>query len=151
MMRRKMKLTKSALTSPAAVAVGVALILLVGMLSLFKLPVQLFPDIERPRIAIQTFWRAASPKEIESEIIEPQEQVLRGIPGLSSMNAFANRGAAFINLEFGVDTNLEQPLIEVISCMTRVATLHRNARQDTAMLVGFGCNTPASTWFFLQP
>ncbi|MCW8833055.1 MAG: efflux RND transporter permease subunit, partial [Colwellia sp.] len=81
-----MKLTQSALTSPAAVAVGVALILLVGTLSLFKLPVQLFPDIERPRIAIQTFWRAASPKEIESEIIEPQEQVLRGIPGLTSMN-----------------------------------------------------------------
>jgi multidrug efflux pump subunit AcrB len=145
-----MKLTKSALSSPAAVSVGVALILLVGMLSLFKLPVQLFPDIERPRIAIQTFWRAASPKEIESEIIEPQEQVLRGIPGLSSMNAFANRGAAFINLEFGVDTNMEQTLIEVISRMTRVANLPRDARPPRVMLGGFGGNTPALTWFFLQ-
>ena len=145
-----MRLTKSALTSPAAVAVGVALILLVGMLSLFKLPVQLFPDIERPRIAIQTFWRAASPKEIESEIIEPQEQVLRGIPGLNSMNAFANRGAAFINLEFGVDTNMEQTLIEVISRMTRVANLPRDARPPRVMLGGFGGNTPALTWFFLQ-
>ena len=145
-----MKLTKSALKSPAAVAVGVALILLVGMLSLIKLPVQLFPDIERPRIAIQTFWRAASPKEIESEIIEPQEQVLRGIPGLNSMNAFANRGAAFINLEFGVDTNMEQTLIEVISRMTRVANLPRDARPPRIMLGGFGGNTPALTWFFLQ-
>ncbi len=145
-----MKLTKSALTSPAAVAVGVALILLVGMLSLFKLPVQLFPDIERPRIAIQTFWRAASPMEIESEIIEPQEQVLRGIPGLTSMNAFANRGAAFINLEFNVDTNMEQTLIEVISRMTRVANLPRDARPPRVMLGGFGGNTPALTWFFLQ-
>jgi len=150
MMERTMKLTKSALTSPAAVAVGVALILLVGMLSLFKLPVQLFPDIERPRIAIQTFWRAASPKEIESEIIEPQEQVLRGIPGLNSMNAFANRGAAFINLEFSVDTNMEQTLIEVISRMTRVANLPRDARPPRIMLGGFGGNTPALTWFFLQ-
>lgn len=148
--RKTMKLTKSALTSPAAVAVGVALILLVGMLSFFKLPVQLFPDIERPRIAIQTFWRAASPKEIESEIIEPQEQVLRGIPGLNSMNAFANRGAAFINLEFGVDTNMEQTLIEVISRMTRVANLPRDARPPRIMLGGFGGNTPALTWFFLQ-
>ena len=47
-----MKLTKSALTNPAAVAVVVALTLLVGMLSLFKLPVQLFPDIERPQIGV---------------------------------------------------------------------------------------------------
>ncbi len=145
-----MKLTSSALSSPAAVAVGVALILLVGMISLFKLPVQLFPDIENPQIAIQTFWRAASPKEIESEIIEPQEQVLRGIPGLESMNAFANRGAAYINLSFGVGTNMDQTLIEVISRMTRVSNLPRDARPPRVMLGGFGGNTPALTYFFLQ-
>jgi multidrug efflux pump subunit AcrB len=145
-----MKLTKSALTSPAAVAVVVALTLLVGMLSLFKLPVQLFPDIERPQIAVQTFWRSASPKEIESEIIEPQEQVLRGIPGLESMNAFANRGGAYINLSFGVGTNMEQTLIEVISRMTRVANLPRDARPPRIMLGGGRGNTPALTFFFLQ-
>jgi len=145
-----MKLTSTALKSPAAVAVGVALILLVGAISLFRLPIQLFPDIERPRIAIQTFWRAASPQEIESEIIEPQEQVLRGIPGLRSMNAFANRGAAFINLEFGVDTDMQQTLMEVISRMTRVQNQPRDALPPRVMLGGFGGNTPALTWFFLQ-
>ncbi|MCW9016902.1 MAG: efflux RND transporter permease subunit, partial [Kangiellaceae bacterium] len=93
-----MQLTRKALKNPASVAVGVTLILLIGIFSLTKLPVQLFPDIERPRIAIQTQWRAASPSEIESEIIEPQEQVLRGLPGLVQMNAFANRGNSFINL-----------------------------------------------------
>jgi len=145
-----MKLTKSALTSPAAVAVVVALTLLVGMLSLFKLPVQLFPDIERPQIGIQTTWRAASPKEIESEIIEPQEQVLRGIPGLESMRAFANRGGGYINLSFGVGTNMEQTLIEVISRMTRVANLPQDARPPRVMLGGGRGNTPALTFFFLQ-
>lgn len=145
-----MKLTSSALTSPSAVAVAVALILLVGILSLFKLPVQLFPDIERPQIAIQTFWRAASPQEVESELIEPQEQVLRGIPGLSSMNAFANRGSSYINLEFGIDTNMEQTLIEVISRMTRIPNLPRDASPPRIMLGGFGGGTPALTFFFLQ-
>lgn len=145
-----MKLTSSALMSPAAVAVGVSLILLVGMLSLFKLPVQLFPDIERPRIAVQTFWRAASPQEVESELIEPQEQVLRGIPGLTSMNAFANRGSSYINLEFNVGTNMDQTLIEVISRMTRVPSLPRDARPPRIMLGGFGGANPALTFFFLQ-
>lgn len=145
-----MKLTKSALTSPAAVAVVIALTLLVGIISLFKLPVQLFPDIERPQIGIQTSWRAASPKEVESDIIEPQEQVLRGIPGLESMNAFANRGGAYINLSFGVGTNMEQTLIEVISRMTRVANLPRDARPPRVMLGGGRGNTPALTFFFLQ-
>ncbi|WP_444995839.1 efflux RND transporter permease subunit [Aliikangiella sp. IMCC44359] len=145
-----MKLTTHALKSPAAVAVGVALILLMGLTSLFKLPVQLFPDIERPQIAVQTQWRAASPKEIESEIVEPQEQVLRGIPGLVQMNAFANRGNAFINLEFGVETNMEQTLIEVISRMTRIPPLPRDATPPQIMLGGFGGGTPALTFFFLQ-
>ena len=145
-----MKLTSKALTSPAAVAVVVALILLVGILSLFKLPVQLFPDIERPRIAVQTFWRAASPQEVESELIEPQEQVLRGIPGLTAMNAFANRGSSYINLEFNVGTNMDQTLIEVISRMTRVPSLPRDARPPRIMLGGFGGANPALTFFFLQ-
>ncbi len=145
-----MKLTSNALSSPAAVAVGVALILLVGMISLFKLPVQLFPDIERPRIAVQTFWRAASPQEVESELIEPQEQVLRGIPGLTAMNAFANRGNSYINLEFNVGTNMDQTLIEVISRMTRVQSLPNDARPPRIMLGGFGGGNPALTFFFLQ-
>ena len=145
-----MKLTSNALSSPAAVAVGVTLILLVGMLSLFKLPVQLFPDIERPRIAVQTMWRAASPQEVESELIEPQEQVLRGIPGLTSMNAFANRGSSYINLEFNVGTNMDKTLIEVISRMTRVQSLPQDARPPRIMLGGFGGANPALTFFFLQ-
>ncbi|WP_448564033.1 efflux RND transporter permease subunit [Thalassotalea ganghwensis] len=145
-----MKLTSTALTSPAGVAVTIAFILLLGLLSLFKLPVQLFPDIENPRISIQTLWRAASPLEVESELLEPQEQVLRGIPGLKSMNAFANRGAGFINLEFGIDTNMEQTLIEVISRMTRVANLPRDAQPPRIMLGGFGGSNPALTYFFLQ-
>jgi multidrug efflux pump subunit AcrB len=145
-----MKLTGQALKSPASVAVAIALIILVGVLSLIELPVQLFPDIERPRIAIQTQWRAASPKEIESEIIEPQEQVLRGIPGMVRMNAFANSGSGFINLEFGVETDMQQTLIEVISRMTRIPPLPRDATPPQVMLGGFGGGSPALTFFFLQ-
>lgn len=145
-----MQLTRQALKSPASVAVGIAMILLVGIMSLVKLPVQLFPDIERPRIAVQTQWRAASPKEVESELIEPQERVLRGIPGLIQMNAFANRGNAYINLEFSVETDMQQTLIEVISRMTRIPPLPRDARPPQIMLGGFGGGTPALTFFFLQ-
>ncbi len=145
-----MKFTAQALKNPAAIGIGVIFIVFLGVISLYKLPVQLFPDIERPRISIQTNWRSASPQEVESEIVEPQEQILRGIPGLSSLNAFVNRGNAFINLEFGVDTNMEQTLIEVISRMTRLPPLPADATPPRIMLGGFGGGGPALTWFFLQ-
>ena len=87
-----MKLTAASLQNPAAVIVAVTIVMIFGIASLTRLPVQLFPDIENPRIAIQTGWRAASPREIESEIIEPIESVLRGLPDLKVMEAVANPG-----------------------------------------------------------
>ncbi len=145
-----MKLTESALKNPAGLAVAVCLLLLLGIMSLNQLPVQLFPDIERPQISIQTLWRAASPKEVESEIIEPQEEVLRGLPGLSSLEANANRGAAWINLRFNIDTDMDKTLMDVISRMTRLQNLPRDALPPRIMLGGFGGGNEALTYFFLQ-
>ena len=79
-------LTESALKNPAGVAAAVTLVVLLGALSLNRLPIQLFPDLSQPQISIQTTWRTASPKEIESEIVEPIESVLQGVPGLKEMS-----------------------------------------------------------------
>ena len=57
-----MKLTAASLNNPAAAIVAVTIIVIFGIASLSRLPIQLFPDIENPRIAIQTGWRAASPR-----------------------------------------------------------------------------------------
>lgn len=145
-----MDITKSAIKNATGVGIVVALVTVLGLYSLLSLPIQLFPDIERPSISVQTFWRAASPQEIESEILEPQEEVLQGLPGLSSMNAFANQGNAWINLEFGLDTDMQKTLIEVISRMNRIPPLPRDALSPNIMLGGRGGDTPALTYFFLQ-
>jgi multidrug efflux pump subunit AcrB len=145
-----MDITKSALKNASGVAITVAILAFLGFYSLFKLPIQLFPDIERPTISIQTFWRAASPQEIESEILEPQEEVLQGIPGLINMNAWANQSNAWINLEFGLDTDMQRTLIEVISRMNRIPPLPRDALSPNIMMGGGGGGTPALTYFFLQ-
>ncbi len=147
-----MKLTATSLKNPAAVAVAVAIILLFGLFTLNKLPVQLFPDIERPQISINTFWRAASPKEVESELLEPQEEVLQGLPGMTSMTAFANAGSSFINLEFNLDTDMDKMLIEVISRINRIPFLPQDANPPVINLGGGGPGGggAALTWFFVQ-
>ena len=145
-----MKLTSTALNNPAGLAVIVALLVVFGLYAIVQLPVQLFPNIERPVIAVQTAWRAASPREIESEIIEPQEDILQGLPGLESMSANANQGFAWINLEFALDTDMQQTLIEVISRMTRLPPLPRDATPPQIMLGGWGGGGEALTYFFLQ-
>lgn len=145
-----MDITRVAIKNASGVAIAIAIVSVLGLYSLLNLPIQLFPDIERPRISIQTFWRAASPQEIESEILEPQEEVLQGIPGLESMSAWANQGNAWINLEFGLETDMQQTLIEVISRMNRIPPLPRDALSPNIMMGGNGGGTPALTYFFLQ-
>ena len=89
-----MDITRASLKNPAAVAAAVALVALFGFTAMRELPMQLFPDIDQPQMSVVTNWRAASTREIESEILEPQEEVLQGLPGLEQMDANANPGPA---------------------------------------------------------
>ncbi len=147
-----MNLTETSLRNPAGVLVAILMVALLGAFALFKLPIQLFPNIEEPAISLFTTWRAAAPAEIESEIIEPQERALAGLRGLQSMNAFANQGSAFINLQFAVGTDMQATMLEVISRMNQLPPLPRDAQAPQISLGADGGNGPNNTlsWFFVQ-
>jgi len=122
-----MNLTASSLKNPAAVAVMAAILVFLGVLSVAKLPLQLFPNIEQKQISVLASWRAASPQEIESEIVEPIEEVLQGISGMEQMEVFANRGSAWVNLRFGADADMDALLLDVISRINRLPPLPLDA------------------------
>lgn len=143
-----MKLTESALQNPAAVAAALALILLFGVLALLRLPLQLFPDIERPQLSVQTDWRAASPQEIESEIIEPLERVLQGLPGLESMESNIDTGFGNVNLSFAVGTDMKATAVEVIGRLNRLPPLPRDA--SPPLLQASGDANNLLTFYFIQ-
>jgi multidrug efflux pump subunit AcrB len=98
-----------------SVAVAVALIALFGLLSIAALPIQLLPSIEQPQVSIANFWRAAAPEEMESSIVEPQENVLRNTPGITNLNSFISRGAGFVTLTFDVGTDIQDAKLDVIN------------------------------------
>ncbi len=143
-------LTKSTLDNPTNILMVIILLLLAGIYSLTQLPVQLFPEIERPVINVQTGWRAASPREMESEVIEPIEKVLRGLPGMQQMSSFANAGFAEIRMEFDLNADMNQAYLEVISRMNRLEPLPQDVNQPTISLGGRGNDGPALIYFFLQ-
>ena len=94
-----MNLTRISLSNPVAVIVGILLVSLFGLISITRLPIQLIPVVERPVIKITTNWRAAAPREVESEIIEPQEDVLRGLPGMTRLTSESSRGRGNIEID----------------------------------------------------
>jgi multidrug efflux pump subunit AcrB len=122
-----MQTIERALDHPAAVAVGVAMVAVLGLLALFRLPLQLFPDVERPQLTVQTSWRSASPQEVESEVLEPMESVLRGLPGALRIDGSASPGGAMVWITFGVDADLDQVMLEVLGRLNRMPPLPRDA------------------------
>ncbi|MEP7043433.1 MAG: efflux RND transporter permease subunit [Dokdonella sp.] len=146
-----MRLINASIRNPIAVGVVVLLICLFGGLSLTKLPLQLFPDIDRPNITIFTGWRAASPEETEAELLEPQEQVLQGLPGVEEIEGNANTGGSFINLTFAIGTDMKSALVDVIGRMNRVRSQPQDADRPIIQLGGGGNDANQSlSWFFVQ-
>jgi multidrug efflux pump subunit AcrB len=143
-------LTKSALGNPVAVIVAILLVLLFGTISLLRMPVQMIPNVERPVIEISTSWRAAAPEEVEAEIVEPQEDALRGLPGLELMESTATRGRGSVSLTFDVNTQLERALIEVMNRLNRVPSYPVDVDQPI-VYAGRGRFGNAIAWFAIKP
>ncbi|MGH8028466.1 MAG: efflux RND transporter permease subunit, partial [Arenimonas sp.] len=144
-----MDITRASLRNPAAVAVAVAMVAVFGFIAVRNLPLQLFPDIDQPQMSIVTNWRAASPTEIESEILEPEEEVLQGLPGLEQMEGNANPGGSWINLTFAVGTDMNVTLVDVIGRLNRLPPLPADADPPVVQLNGQDANNSLS-WFFVQ-
>jgi multidrug efflux pump subunit AcrB len=142
-------LTRLGLGNPVAVVVAVLLAIMFGLISLDRLPIQLTPEVERPKITITTTWRAAAPEEVESEIIEPQEDVLRGLPGMTEILARAQRGRGSITVTFQVGTDLRRSLLEVLSRLNRVQRYPADANEPT--ISSIGGRSRAIAWFILKP
>ncbi|HMR05622.1 MAG TPA: efflux RND transporter permease subunit, partial [Polyangiaceae bacterium] len=115
-------LLATAIRRPVTVTSLVILVTLFGLLSLFGLPVQLAPDITTPTITVTTVWPGASPLEVESEIVEPQERVLKRVQGLERMEVLATSNRAEVTLEFDVGTDLDQALVRVSNQLSQVPT-----------------------------
>ncbi len=140
--------TRLALSNPVATLVAVLLVALFGAVSLGRLPVQLTPEVEKPEITIRTAWRAAAPQEVEAEIIEPQEKVLRGLPGMTEMLSKAQRGQGEITITFAVGQDLGRGLLEVLNRLNRVARYPDDA--DEPVISTVGGRSRAIAWFILK-
>ncbi len=138
-----MNLTDLSTRQWPSVAVAVALVALFGLTSIASLPIQLLPNIEEPQISVSNFWRAAAPEEMEANIIEPQENVLRNTPGLTNINSFIGRGSGFVNLTFAVGTDIQTAKLDVINNLTQAPPRPSDAIEPQVN-AGGGQQTPGA-------
>ena len=115
-----MDVIRFAIDRPIAVVAIVIMAVLFGLLALTRIPIQLAPDVSRPVVSVTTNWPGAAPVEIEREIINPQEEALRGLEGLEVMTSSSQTGEGSITLEFAIGVDMSQTLLLVSNRLDRV-------------------------------
>ena len=87
---------------------------------------------------------------MESEIIEVQEDVLRGVPGVEKMVSTATQGAGSIALTFDVGIPVERALLEVMNRLNQVPRYPADA-DEPVLVAGSSADENAAAWFSLRP
>ncbi|MGW8193080.1 MAG: efflux RND transporter permease subunit [Desulforhopalus sp.] len=143
-----MDIVEYSLKKPVTVAVAVILIVTFGLIGLSKLPVQLTPDVEIPEITVRTTWGGATPFEIEKEIIEKQEEALKGLQGLTKMESASYNSFGEVTLSFELETVVEDALLRVSNKLNEVADYPENA--DEPLIEAAGANSSPIIWMVVK-
>ena len=144
-----MNVIQFAIRYPITTTVAVILVVLFGLVSLTKLPIQLTPDVSKPKITIQTRWPGASPKEVEREIVDKQEEQLKGVEGLEKMFGESSYDSGEIILRFPAGTNTETALLRVSNRLNQVKKYPDEV--DEPVISSADTRGSAMGWFIFEP
>jgi len=144
-----MKVIDAAIRYPVTTAVGVILLVLFGLISLFRIPIQLVPNVEEPKITVTTIWPGASPQEIEREIVDEQEEQLKSLEGLTKLESSSTDSFGTITLTFQVGTPIDSALLLVSNRLEQVPQYPIDVEKPVIRSVDVNAN--AIAWMMLEP
>ena len=144
-----MNVIQFAIRYPVTTVVGVILVVLFGFVSLTRLPIQLTPDVSEPEITIDTQWQGASPKEVEREIVDKQEEQIKGVEGLEKMFGESSYNSAKIILRFPAGTNTDTALLRVSNRLNQVKEYPDEV--DEPVISSADTRGNAMGWFIFEP
>ncbi|MFD2768276.1 efflux RND transporter permease subunit [Micromonospora eburnea] len=102
----------------------VALIALVttafGAYAVPSLKQQLLPSLEFPAAFIVAAYPGAAPEIVESQVTEPIENSLQGIPGLEKVTSTAREGATTVQVQYAFGTNLDDVVNKMQTALNRI-------------------------------
>ena len=102
-----MSLYGSAVKRPIMTSLCYAAIVIMGIFSLTKLPIDLYPDIETNTIMVMTSYPGASAQDIEQNVTRPLENVLNSVENLKHITSKSRENISVITLEFEFGNDID--------------------------------------------
>jgi HAE1 family hydrophobic/amphiphilic exporter-1 len=115
-----MSIPRFAIERPVMMAMISSIVILIGGISLSRLPVDLLPDISQPTVNVRVNYTGVGPLEMEELVIRPLEQQLSAVAGLEQMTSTANEGNASIQMNFVWGSDLNEAMNEIRTRIDRV-------------------------------
>ncbi len=122
-----MNISELSIKRPILASVMNLFLILFGIIGYTYLGVREYPAIDPPMITVRTSYVGANSDIIESQITEPLEKSINGIPGIRTITSTSSVGSSSINVEFNIDANLEAAANDV---RDKVSQAIRNLPQD---------------------
>lgn len=108
-----MSLYQSAVKKPIMTALVYVAIAILGVYSVMKLPIDLFPDMGENHIMVFTVYAGASAADIENNITKPIENVLNSVEDLKEMTSQSKENYSIVTLEFEYGIDIEKATNDV--------------------------------------
>ena len=102
-----MKLSDFSIRRPKFTIVVMIILMLLGAVSLTRLPLQLMPPIEPPIAAVATTYQGAGPEEVKDDVTVPLESELSSINGLTNISSQSQENSSVVIMEFDYDMKIE--------------------------------------------
>src|SRR3954452_4889506 len=115
-----MSIPRFAIQRPVMMAMISSIIILLGGISLTRLPVDLLPDISQPTVNVRVNYTGVGPLEMEELVTRPLEQQLSAVAGLEQMNSSSSEGNSNIQLNFTWGTDLNEAMNDIRTRIDRV-------------------------------
>ncbi len=122
-----MNISEFSIKRPVFTFVMNIMLVLFGAIGFSYLGVRDYPAIDPPNISVSTSYSGANADIIESQITEPLEKALNGIPGIRNITSNSAVGRSNINLEFNLNVDLEAAANDVRDKVSQAA---RSLPQD---------------------
>ncbi|MEX2212691.1 MAG: efflux RND transporter permease subunit [Phycisphaeraceae bacterium] len=115
-----MKIARFTVARPIFTVMVTLMILIIGLVSLSRLPIDLLPDVSSPTLTVATTYENASPEEMEEIITRPVEQAVSAVPGVQEIASSSSEGVSSVRLQFAWGTDLDVAANDVRDRLERI-------------------------------